>query len=245
MERFVVGESAKLGIASRPIMISTLNTFIRYLKSEGYIPESCVPFLPRRKSYRLAELPSAIPWSSIKRTLHSIDRTTPMGRRDYAIVSLLITYGLRISEVVGLRLEDINWRRKMFCVHQQKNRKTLELPLISEVVTALVDYLRHGRPPTTERQIFITCQAPLLPITRCTAYQIVRKALRSAEINAAHYGPHSLRHSRATFLLQQGNSLKIIGDLLGHQVPETTLLYCKLAVEDLRSVALELPEALS
>ena len=242
VERFVIEESGKLGIDSRSIMISTLNNFLRYLKNEGYIPESCVPFLPRAKKYSFAELPSTIPWSSIKDMLNRVNRTTPMGRRDYAILMLFITYGLRASEVAGLRLENIDWRRKVICVHQQKSRTILELPLTGEVATALVDYLRQGRPPTTYRQIFITCQAPLHPITRCTAYHIVKNALRKAGIHTNHYGPHTLRHSRATFLLRQGNSLKTIGDLLGHQVTGTTLLYCKLAVEDLRSVTLELPE---
>ena len=96
------------------------------------------------KKYSFAELPSTIPWSSIKDMLNRVNRTTPMGRRDYAILMLFITYGLRASEVAGLRLENIDWRRKVICVHQQKSRTILELPLTGEVATALVDYLRQG-----------------------------------------------------------------------------------------------------
>ena len=154
----------------------------------------------------------------------------------------MATYGLRASEVAGLRLKDLDWRQEILSIRQKKAKRTLKLPLISEVAAALIDYLRNGRPQTTIRHVFITCQAPIKPVTRETMYYVMHKILTRAGIKTEHYGPHSLRNTRATSLLRRGNSLKVIGDILGHRHPDSTFLYCKLAVEDLRAVALEIPE---
>ena len=245
VEHFVAEESNRLKPCACSIMRVTIQAFVNYLKSAGYIPLSCNSFLPKRKRYSLDSLPSAIAWSDIERVLDLVDKTTAMGRRDYAILVLLATYGLRASEVVGLRLEDFDWRQDILSVRQKKSNRTLKLPLVSEVATAIIDYIRNGRPKTTIRHIFITCQAPIKLATRGILYHIVSKALIRAEIKTDHYGPHCLRNTRATSLLRKGNSLKVIGDILGHRHPDSTFLYCKLALEDLRDVALEIPEVQS
>ena len=175
-------------------------------------------------------------------SLTTIDRSSPQGRRDYALCQLFATYGLRSSEAVGLQLDDIDWRGGSFRVRQLKTGRVLRLPLVQPVLDALVSYLRDGRPRDADRHVFQKIHAPRGPISRAIAYDVVRKALLKAGIKAAEYGPHLLRHARATSLVRQGHSLKTIGDLLGHRVPNATLIYCKLAVEDLRQVALDLPE---
>lgn len=241
-------ESAVLALADgrgrrcRQILTTTVESLVRYLQSCGRIPTSCCPFLPRQKSYALASLPSAIPWEDVECTLAQMDRTTPVGQRDYALLVLLATYGLRASEVIGLRLNDLDWRGGVMHIRQTKTRRVLDLPLVPRAIEALVAYLRHARSKTADRSVFLKLQAPRGPLTRAALYAIVRKALRGAGAKAEHYGPHSLRHARATSLIRHGRSLKMVGDLLGHRQPESTLLYCKLAVEDLRRVALELPE---
>jgi len=238
-----VGRS--LGRRSRQIMTATVESFIRFLRSVGHVPTTCVPFLPRMKTYALSSLPSVIPWSDVERALDGIGRTTSMGRRDAALVTLVAMYGLRAAEVVNLRLDDIDWRGGVIHVRQTKTRRVLDLPLLLPVRDALVAYLREARPEPAERRIFAKCHAPRGPISRAVLYGVVRKTLKVAGIEAAHYGPHALRHARATSLIRTGESLKVIGDLLGHRVPEATMVYCKVAVEDLRAVALELPEASS
>ena len=207
-----------------------------------YSPPTCHPFLPRRRRYALAALPPALPWSEVQRALATIDRSSPQGRRDYALCQLFATYGLRSSEAVGLRLDDIDWRGGSLRVLQLKTARELQLPLVQPVLDALVSYLRDGRPKDADRHVFQKIHAPLGPISRAIAYDVVRKTLLKAGIDAPEYGPHLLRHARATSLVRQGHSLKTIGDLLGHRVPNATLIYCKLAVEDLRQVALDLPE---
>ena len=204
VERFVVDESSRLKPCARSIMRITIKVFINYLKSAGHIPLSCNPFLPKRKKYSLDSLPSAIAWSDVERMLGLVDRTTAMGRRDYAILILLATYGLRASEVAGLRLEDLDWRQEILSVRQKKANRTLKLPLVSEVAAAIIDYLRKGRPKTTIRQIFISCRAPIRPITRVVLYRVVSKALIRAGIKTEHCGPHILRGTRATSLCVKG-----------------------------------------
>lgn len=229
--------------ARRAQMISQIiDAFVGHLRASGHVPAACRPFLPRRRRYRLAALPAALEWKQVEKALASIDRTSAQGRRDYAIFATCATYGLRASEIVGLRLDDIDWRGGVLRVRQFKTRRELQLPLVQPVVDALVAYLRDGRPKDADRHVFQKIHAPRGPMTRAATYAVVRKALIRAGIEAPQYGPHLLRHARATSLVRQGKPLKVVGDLLGHRVPEATVIYCKLAVEDLREVALELPE---
>lgn len=230
------------GARRAQIATNTIDAFVRHLRASGHVPATCRPFLPRRRRYALSALPAALGWDQVEKMLASIDRTSCQGRRDYAICLMFAIYGLRASELVGLRLDDIDWRGASLRVRQFKTRRELHLPLVQPVSDALVSYLRDGRPQGPDRHVFQKVHAPRGPITRAVAYAVVRKALLGASIDAAQYGPHLLRHARATSLVRQGCPLKVVGDLLGHRVPEATLIYCKLAVEDLREVALELPE---
>jgi integrase len=241
VEAVVVTMSATLGRRSRQIMTTTVESIMRHLRGTGQIPRRCVPFLPRMKTYALSSLPSVIAWIDVERALASIDRGDALGRRDHAMVLLVATYGLRAAEIVNMRLDDIDWRCEVLHVRQSKTRRTLDLPLVAAVRDSLVAYLRDGRGATGERRVFLKVHAPQGCISNAILYGVVRKTLTNAGIEAAHFGPHALRHARASSLIRSGQSLKTIGDLLGHRVPEATLMYCKVAVEDLRTVALDLP----
>lgn len=243
VESAVVELSVNLGTRSHQILVSAIESFLRFERTTGRIPTTCTPFLPRRRRYALATLPAALSEAEVGRALAIADPGSAMGRRDYAILQLLATYGLRASEIAELRLEDIQWRLGTLRVRQGKVRRDLVLPLVEPVTSAIIAYLRDGRPATGARHLFRKCTAPDGPLSRTVVYGIVRKALVSAGIRAKHWGPHMFRHARATSLLRRGVPLKVIGDLLGHRVPEATSLYCKLAVEDLREAALEIPEA--
>lgn len=236
--------AAGSGSRTAQIITSCIDAFVRHLRMCGHVPATCRPFFPRRRRYALAALPAALPRDQVEKALASIDRGSCQGRRDYAIFQMFATYGLRPSEVVGLRLDDIDWRGGSFRVRQHKTRRELHLPLVQPVVNAIVSYLRDGRPKHAGRHVLQKVHAPHGPITRAIAYYVVRKALLQAGIEAPQYGPTLLRHARATSLIRQGQPLKVIGDLLGHRVPVATAIYCKLAVEDLRAVALEIPEVI-
>lgn len=242
IQTVVVDLARTLGRRCRQILSSTVESFLRYLRATGTISSSCLPFLPRLKTHAMASLPSCIEADDIERALQRVDRSTPLGRRNYALLLLVATYGLRASEVIGLRLQQLHWRRGVIVVRQTKTRRDLELPMVAAVQEALIDYLRRGRPVTEDPHVFQKVHAPRGPINRRLLYHVVCEALLRAGIRAPQYGPQILRHSRATSLIRSGHSLKVIGDLLGHRDPESTLIYCKLATEDLREVALDLPE---
>jgi len=176
--------------------------------------------------------------------LRSIDRTTPKGRRDYAMFLVIATYGLRASEVRTLDLDDIAWRARQIRFPRPKVGTPLLLPLTDEVGTALIDYLRHSRPRAICRRIFLRVEIPIGPLGRGAIGDAFRTWARRAGIALPiPGGPHSLRHALALHLLREGAALKTIGDLLGHRSAEATGRYLRLNVDDLRDVALQLPPA--
>ncbi len=166
-----------------------------------------------------------------------------MGLRDYAIFLLITTYGLRASEIVSLKLDDIQWRLGTIHISVPKTATPLLLPLTDSVGSSLVAYLRHGRPSLPYREVFLRCRAPegvLKPTAITEAFQSM---VRRSGMSIPYQGVHCLRHSYAVRLLRQGVSLKTIGDVLGHRNAESTCVYIRLAVEDLRDVALSLPSS--
>jgi integrase len=156
---------------------------------------------------------------------------------------LIATYGVRAGKVVRMKLEDINWRREQIRLKQSKTRADLLLPLMPEVGQAVLDYLRRGRPKTHLREIFIRARAPHGSFT-CgfSLYTVFQRRIQQAGIQPeGKRGPHAIRYARATGLLRASVPLKSISDLLGHRSTASTGVYLKLATEDLRSVALDVP----
>ena len=175
---------------------------------------------------------------------------TPRGLRDFAIFTLLATYGLRAGEIVTLRLEDVDWRgERLFIRHSKTGRQTV-LPLLASVGEAIVAYLRRGRPQTPAREIFMRVKAPYQPFHDGSSLHtlVTRRLQRAGIAPQGKHGPHAFRHAHALHLMRHGVPLKTIGDVLGHQAPTSTTVYLRLAMEDLRTVALDIPmipEALS
>jgi len=222
-------------------VVSHLRSFLRFLSRDGEVPRGLESSIDTPRVYRGERLPRSLPWETVRTFLGEIDRSTPIGRRDYAMFLLIATYGLRASEVVSLRLDDIEWRAAQLRVPRAKVTSPLVLPLTKEVGAALIDYLRNARPGLACREVFIRTRPPLGPITPIGVADAFRhRALRGA-LPIPHLGPHCLRHSLAVHLLRQGTSLKAIGDLLGHRSIESTCVYLRLNVEDLRDAALDLP----
>jgi integrase len=163
-----------------------------------------------------------------------------MGLRDYAILLLLSTYGMRDGEIRALRLDDIDWRAETLRIRHSKTGMRSLMPLMEPVGEALLNYLRRGRPETGVREIFIRTRAPYRPLSRI--YSEIRRRLETAGVKPrGKCGPHTFRHARAVSLLRASVPRKVIGDLLGHRSEEATIPYLKLATEDLRAIALEIP----
>jgi site-specific recombinase XerD len=191
--------------------------------------------------YAYEGIPSALSSDQISIVLKSVRKDrSPMGLRDYAILQLLATYGLRSGEISRLRLEDIDWRADILHIRRSKTGDHSLLPLFEAVGEALIEYLRHGRPETDVREIFVRTRAPYVPMVRI--YNEVSRRIEAAGITpSGKRGPHIFRHARAVSLLRASVPRKLIGDVLGHRSMESTIPYLKLATEDLRAIALEIP----
>ena len=183
----------------------------------------------------------AIAPDQVRAMLTSINRHTAVGRRDYAILLLLARLGMRSSEVVFLELKDINWKDGSPSVRGKGGRR-LQLPLPIAVGEAIVAYVRHGRPPSSNRRVFLRAKAPMRGFLGPSAVgSIVRHALLRAAIDAPTRGAHQFRRGLATNMLRHGVSLSEIGELLGHSSPETTKIYTKVDLDALRSLAMPWP----
>ncbi len=215
-----------------------LRVFLRYAHREGLVRADLWKTVEWPQAYRLSTIPRSISWDDVGKVLATVDRRTPCGKRDYAILLLLATYGLRGREVAALTLDDIDWRRERLAIPERKAGHSTAFPLSAEVGGALADYLQHGRPDSPDRHVFFRAMAPLQPIRTDAISGCARRYLLRAGISVPRPGSHTLRHSAVQRLVDADFSLKAIGDFVGHRSPASTEIYAKVAVESLREVAL-------
>jgi site-specific recombinase XerD len=211
--------------------------FFSYLHREGLTSRDLSSSIEAPKRYRLAEIPRCISWKDVGRMLEGVDRRTVLGRRDYAILLLLVTYGLRSREIAALTLEDLDWERERLRVPERKAGHSTAYPLSPIVGEAILDYLKHGRPNTSDRHVFFRVLAPPSPFTAMAISGRAAYYLHKAGIAVARRGSHTLRHSCVQRLVDAHFSLKTIGDYVGHRSPDSTMIYSKVDVEALRDIA--------
>jgi integrase/recombinase XerD len=241
VEDFFLDYAQSMGRSARRSMQSALRTFLRFCVRQGYIDRPLDRAVPAMRTYKLATVPRGLTDVEAKRVLQCIDRLSHAGRRDYAIVQLLYTYGVRGGQVRALRLEDIDWGHNQILFKALKYGKDSLLPLTAEVGTSLLEYLR-SRPPLSYPQVFLTCRAPYHPLPHSSSLSaIVERCIRAAGISSPHKGGHVFRHCFATRMLEQGHSLKAIADVLGHRHLGTTFMYTKVDFNALMQVALDWP----
>ena len=235
-----VAERSGAGLARTTVRTGCgmLRVFLRYAHRQGLLGADLSKAVEWPTAYRLADIPRSISWAEVGRVLGAVDRRTPCGKRDYAILLLLVTYGLRAREVAALTLDDIDWRRDRLAIPGRKAGHSTAFPLSAVVGEALVDYLRHGRPPSSDRQVFFRALAPAGPASRVAVSACARHYLLKAGIQVPRPGSHTLRHTCVQRLVDAGFGLKTIGDFIGHRSPASTEIYAKVAIEPLRQVAL-------
>ena len=238
---FVMRHARQLSPMRARLMVTALRSFFRYRRHRGAIATdlaACVPTIP---NWSLSTLPRFLPAATVERILECCDQTTSVGRRNHAILLLLARLGVRAGEVVGLSLDDIDWSTGQITL-RGKGGKSAQLPLAADVGAALAAYLRHDRPRSATRRVFLRHRAPLVGFgNSSTISSLVRRALKHAGVESAHTGAHVLRHSLATSLLRQGGSLDEIGELPRQQSPNTTAIYAKVDVTALHTLALPWP----
>lgn len=234
---FVLRERAVFSPKRVQLTTSALRSFLGFLYLRGQLTAPLAASVPTVATWRLSELPQFLEPEQVQQILQSCDRNSPCGRRDYAALLLLARLGLRAGEVVHLCLEDINWACGEVFIRGKSSREE-RLPLPPDVGRALAVYLQKDRPACFSRRVFIRMKAPHVGFSTSVAIcDIVRRALRRAHLQPARKGAHLLRHSLATQMLRGGASLTQIGQILRHQLPQTTEIYAKVDLTALRAIA--------
>jgi len=237
---FVQHQAPRLHPKRSKLMTTALRSFLQYARYCGEVTADLAAAVPVVPNWSRTTLPRGIMTEQVRQLL-SINRRTAMGRRDYAILLLLARLGLRSSEVAFLDLDDIDWNLGQLNVRGKRGQCT-ELPLPPEVGKAIAAYLRHGRPESASRRLFLRAKAPLRGFQgACGVGSVVRHSLKRAKVNAPTYGAHQFRHGLATEMLRRGASLGEIGELLRHRHPQTTTIYAKVDIDALRTLALPWP----
>ena len=243
VQTFFTNYTQDLGRTTRRHVQGTLRGFFRFCVKQGYIDRDLTQAVPQIRTYKLSHLPRSISDQDAQKVLESIDRTTAVGRRDYAIIQLLYRYGVRGCQVRALRLQDIQWRLSRIRFPALKGGKEVVEPLTEDVGDALLEYLRRGRPHADYAEVFLTTCAPFHPLRSPSNVSfVVAKRMREAGVSGCPKGSHAFRHGFAVRMLKGGQSLKAIADMLGHRHINTTFIYTKVDLETLKQLPLEWPE---
>ena len=238
---FVIRHATKQSSRSTQSACWTLRSFLRYLRYKDWIQVDLASTVPSVRTWRFTSLPKYLSPTQVKKVLKAVNRSTPLGRRDYAVLLLLARLGLRASEVATLCLDDINWQSGQLTI-RGKGRQRAQMPLPSEVGAAIADYLRQSRPHSDSRRVFLREWAPHIGFSSAAnVTAIACVALTRAGVDAPHKGAHVFRHTLATQLLRAGASLTQIGQLLRHRSHDSTRIYAKVNITALRSLAARWP----
>jgi integrase/recombinase XerD len=246
LRKFVLNQSRNAGWAAAKRCTTALRMFLRFLIAEGRCRAGLLGAIPALAHWRLSSLPRYLPPGEIERVINSCDISSPVGKRDRAILLLLARLGLRAGDIVQMRLQDIDWKGAWIHVSGKSRRQT-RLPLTQEVGDAIVSYVQKGRPRSHTETLFLRSRAPFRGFRNHPAVSvIVATAFRRAKINRPGRGAaHLLRHSVASSMLRQGASLQEISALLRHRSVETTQIYAKIDVTALQQIAQPWPEVWS
>ena len=237
LREVIVAETGRVSRSYVRMMVAALRSFLRFLGAHGLCRpglEQAVPTIPQ---WRLSTLPRYIDPSQVERLIATCDRRTPAGLRDRAVLLLLARLGLRASDILSLRLDDLDWRHATLSV-RGKGRRETRLPLPQDAGDAVLAYIEHARPRVQCDRVFFMLNAPTRPMTRWSVVSnIVRGAIQKAGIEAPTKGEHLLRHSAATAMLRGGATLDMVGTVLRHRSPDTTAHYAKVDTTMLQQIA--------
>lgn len=222
---------------------SILKLFFAYLYDNNYTDKNLSLVIPRHNIREQPKLPSYYSKDEIERLLESIERSSDLGKRDYAIILLAARLGLRASDICSLKFTNIIWDRSLIELDQNKTGKRIELPLLTELGNAIIDYLKLARPKSKEPYVFLRAKAPFTRLYSAAITSIVHKNLVHAGINIENrrHGAHALRHSLAGVLLEQKTILPVISEVLGHGSTESTKYYLRIDSTSLKQCALVVP----
>ena len=226
------------------IVISTLRSFIKYAFDEKLLATDYSQKIPRYKSVIQPKLPSTYAREEIEKLISSVERSSPIGKRNYAIILMAARLGLRASDISNLMFENLHWKTSTIEIEQFKTGKDLVLPLLPDVGNAIIDYLRYGRPKSAEPYVLLTERPPYGHFTTSNVVtHVVQRAFINAGINikGKRFGPHSLRHSLGFRMLEQSTILPVISEVLGHESTKSTRYYLRIDLKSMRQCMLDVP----
>lgn len=222
---------------------SAMRVLFRFWFERGMTIEDKAEYLQAFKYMRKERIPSFYEKDEVMAIERSVDRSSGVGRRNYAMLLLATRLGLRASDIAALKLDDIDWRNNVIRLVQYKTKEPIELPLLADVGNAIIAYLKNGRPQTNARHIFIASRAPFGILGRQGVGSAINQTISTAGINLKNrrHGPHSMRHSLATAMLKNGSAIPVISETLGHRSTQATMTYLKVDIMSLIECALPVP----
>jgi site-specific recombinase XerD len=232
--------------AARHVALYILRNYAQYLYEKGLVKIDYSKKIPSDNYRQQPRLPSTFSKEEIDLYIKAIDRGGPKGKRDYAIFLLALKLGFRSSDIANLKFENISWSTNEFTFEQQKTGKSLTLPILPEVGNAIIDYLKYGRPVSNESHCFLQVVPPYNKIAphdvcNCVCFYLKRAGI---DLRNRKHGPHALRHSFASGLLNEGTPLPVISEALGHTTSMSTMFYLRIDASSLKQCALEVPQVL-
>jgi site-specific recombinase XerD len=226
------------------IDISTLRSFMSYIFQQGHLAVDYSNKIPKYKSVQQSKLPSTYSQEEIQKLLLSVERSSAIGKRNYAIILIAARLGLRASDIAWLQFGNLHWDTCTLQIKQVKTGNELVLPLLPDVGNAIIDYLKYGRPESKEPYVFLKDMPPhgYFP-TSHPVTQIVQRAFRKAGINIKNkkFGPHALRHTLGFRMLEESTILPVISEVLGHESTESTRYYLRIDLKSMRQCVLDVP----
>ena len=224
-------------------VIYVLRNYLSFLFYEGFVGDDISKTLPRMRIMRNAFIPYSWEKTDVWKLLQAVDRADPKGKRDYAILLLVVHLGLRVSDIRLLTLSSLHWNRKVIRLNMKKTKRPIELPILDDIGWAIIDYLKNGRPKTNSDRVFVRHRAPFDAFGENNCFQ---RELHRYMIKAGldipvdvHSGMHSLRNTLARNMLETNAKLEVISEALGHQNINTTSIYLKIDVVGLQKCALD------
>lgn len=225
-------------------IVSALRVLFRFWREEHIVDDRFEELFDTYKTHKPERIPSYFTANEVMRIEQSVSRNSANGKRNYAMLLLASRLGLRASDIADLQFSDIDWDKNMITLTMQKTKKVIELPLLADVGNAIIDYLRHGRPKSDSQNVFLSGNAPYVAATKGVVCAAINEIILRSGVDTSgkHHGPHSLRHSLASAMLNGGSMMPVISESLGHRSTQTTLAYLKIDIRSLQKCALSVPE---
>jgi len=243
IDAFITACSSRMARKTVAGVCSSLRAFLRFRLAVGRLRHDLASSVVGPRIRSADRPPRAMPWKDVQRLLRAIDVRASLGRRDFAMLLTMATYGMGAGEVLGLRVTDVDWKARTLHVRRPKTEAAIVLPLLDPIARALAEYLRHERPThAVAREIFVSHNMPYARLTASSAicHRLVKHAA-AAGLTAKFLGSHVLRHSHACRQIESGAPPKVVSDILGHRRPSSTSAYVRVAVDRLRGLALPVP----